>query len=422
MGRQRKLPDGMWQRGSAYYARFRANGRLVRKRLSTDFTVACELLNTLRARADKADFGQVDNDCPWSELKAEFLRWARQSIRRPRDYESDLARFEAFVTVRSIRQVTQALVLAYREYRLSQSIMVKSRKKDAVPLARKVSPRTVNREVNTVNNMLNKGVDWRLLGYNPIEKLKPLRHDTLRKDRRPLTVDEVAALFEASPEHLRPVWRMFTCTAIRKGELVGLRFSDIDFENKTVVIRAATAKNHKAREIPLDDTMLTMLVELLHRAKSRRAVGGPTPEQTRQQAAQLSRDHVFVSRANTPLNNNLLRRFYAVCKRAGINDAGQGGAVDIHSLRVTCATLMLQNGANPKDVQAILGHSTLAMTMKVYAKATECGKRAAVNALPFACSTTPAHAIPVPKAHSLSTSSKRTAENDRQLGLVRATG
>lgn len=105
-----------------------------------------------------------------------------------------------------------------------------------------------------------------------------------------------------------------------------------------------------------------------------------------------------MSRANTPLRNNLLTRFYAVCKRAGIDDAVPGGAVDIHSLRVTCATLMLQNGANPKDVQAILGHSTLTLTMKVYARATEHGKRSAVNALPFASTTAPAHIVSVQKA------------------------
>ena len=77
------------------------------------------------------------------------------------------------------------------------------------------------------------------------------------------------------------------------------------------------------------------------------------------------------------MDANLLRRFYAVCKRAGIDDAHSGGAVDIYSLRVTSTTLSLEHGANPKAVEAILGHATLVMTMSVYAEATERSKREA---------------------------------------------
>ena len=54
MARPRKLPTGMWQRGNTYYARFRAGGRLVRERLSSDFKAAVTMLNDLRAQADRA--------------------------------------------------------------------------------------------------------------------------------------------------------------------------------------------------------------------------------------------------------------------------------------------------------------------------------------------------------------------------------
>jgi integrase len=385
----------MVKRGIVYYSAFRANGRLVRKRLSTDFRAACEVLNELRSRADKADFDLVDNDYPFVELKAEFLKWARQSVRRPQEYEADLARIESYTSVGSVRQITPAFVIGYREWRLSQ--FVQGRRKlpngQVTPPERKVSPRTVNKEVGTLSNLLGKGVEWQRIGSNPIKGLKPLRHDTPYKERRPLDVDEVQRLFDASPAHLRPVWRMFMSSAVRRTELVNMRFADIDFERQIVTVRASTAKNHKAREIPLGDTMLAMLAELQEVAEHRQPVDGSTSEQTARQAALFTRDHVFVTRANTPLRHNLLQRFYAVCEKAGIDDAHAGGTVDLHSLRVTCATLMLQNGANPKDVQAILGHASLALTMKVYAKATERGKRSAVSALPFETVTAPPHVV-----------------------------
>jgi hypothetical protein len=80
--------------------------------------------------------------------------------------------------------------------------------------------------------------------------------------------------------------------------------------------------------------------------------------------------------------------------------------VDIHSLRVSFCTLAIEYGGNPKDVQAILGHSTLAMTMNVYSKATERGKRTVISSLPFAKSTAPDHVIPIKSAHTVRTSPK----------------
>ncbi len=396
MPRKRQMPKGMWNRNGVYYARFRTDGRMICKRLSTDFDAACQLLNEVCARVDRADFGILDNDCPWSELKREFLAWARQSVRRPHEYESDLKRFESFSPIRSAQQIGQKHVIAFRQWRLGQTV-------GGRPKGKNVTARTVNREVGTINNMLNHAVEWGRIGSNPLEGLKPLAHDSAAKQRRPLAIAEVEALFEHSPEHLKPVWRMFACTGMRHDELVNLRFDDIDFERRTVTVRASRAKNHKAREIPLDDAMLDMLRDLQAAAKQRKPVAGNTPAMTTKLAGRLSRDHVFVTLANTPMDSNLLSRFYKACRKAGIDDAVPGGAVDIHSLRVTFTTLSLEHGANPKAVQAILGHSTLGMTMSVYAKATERSKREAIGALPFAKATNPGHIVSVQNARAVST-------------------
>lgn len=394
MPRKPKLPDGLWDRDGVYYARFTAQGRRVRKRLSADLRVACELLRDLRARADRADFNIIDNDYSWDTLKAEFVKWTKQAIRRPGEYKADLERFEKFAALKNVRQISQEVVFGYRAHRLEAG----------------VTARTINREVGTIHNMFAKGVEWGRIGSNPLAGLKPLRHDSLAKNRRALTVEEVTALFDESPEYLKPVWRMFMVTGLRRGELVGLRFSDVDFERKTVTVRASAAKSHREREIPLDDTVLGLLRELRDAAKRRCPIEGSTPKMTAQQAAAFTTDHVFVTQANTPLRNNLLSRFYAICKRAGIAGAERNGSVDIHSLRVTFTTLTLEHGANPKAVQAILGHSTLALTMSVYAKATERSKRDAVGVLPFATITAPAHVITRPVAHTVGTSNFSAAQ------------
>jgi integrase len=414
MPRERKLPPGLWKRGRVYHARFRAGGMEIRKRLSTDFKAACELLNELRARADKADFGLLDNDYAWQSLKTEFLKWARQSL-RPRvaeEYERDLKKFADYVNVRTVRQIDTQLIIGFRDWRMSQGTGA-----DGKP-TRPVTARTINRQVGTIHNMLARGVEWSRIAFNPLANLEPLRHDAWAKERRALTSYELMTILDASPVYLRSVWRMFMCTGIRKNELVSMKFADVDFGRRTVTVRAGTAKSHKAREIPLDDETLAMLAELKKQASRRQHVEGLTQASTAQQRANFTREHVFVSRANTPLRNNLLARFYAVCKRAGIEDAVPGGSVDIHSLRVSFTTLSLENGANPRAVQAILGHTTLGMTMGVYARATEHSKREAISALPFAVASPPKHLIPVQIAHKMRTSAAASTDTAANKALA----
>lgn len=395
MARQRKLPPGLWKRGNIYYARFSANGQPIRKKLSSDFKAACDILADLKARASRCEFGLLDNDYQWDDLKKEFLNWAKQAVRNAHDYERDLGQFEKYLKIKSVRQIDHRYIIGFRQWRLSQTVKGKKGGKS-------VCARSVNCEVATLRNMLNKGVQWQRIGSNPLAGLKPLRHDELRKQRRALTVEEVEALFREAPQHLKAPLRLIATTGIRRNELVTLRFSDIDFDARCMVIRPAIAKSRKRREIPLDDATLAMLADMKQRAKCRQPAAGLENR--------FSRDHVFVTKANTPLVNNLLRAFYAVCKRAGIEGAVSGGSVDLHSLRVTFTSLAIEHGASPKAIQAILGHSTLALTMGAYAKATERAKRDAISALPFATASAPPHIVSLHEAHKPGTTGNHATE------------
>lgn len=402
MARKRNLPPGMWLRGNVYWACFRAHGRLVRERLSTDFRSASIILNDLRARADRADFGLRDNKYPWKKLKDEFFKWVDQAIRRPQDYRGDIAAIESFAEINSVDQMSAEFVMKFRRWRLDHG----------------ASPRTVNKHVRTLNIMLNKGVDWGCIHSNRIRELKPLRHDEKLKERRALTSDEVSHLLEHSSASLKPVWRMLLCTGIRKQELVAMTFDDVDFDRGTITVRAKTAKSHRAREIPLDREMLDTLRELRQEAIRRKPVKGLTDRLTERQKANFSRRHVFVTKANTPWRNNLLTRFYAICRKAGIEGAEPGGTVDIHSLRVTFATLAIEGGAHPKAVQAILGHATLDLTMGVYTRATERSKREAIGALPFGDVKAPDHVLTMQSAHNALTVEKPSPEHQAATKLA----
>ena len=132
----------------------------------------------------------------------------------------------------------------------------------------------------------------------------------------------------------------------------------------------------------------------------------------------LSAASRFVTKANTPWRNNLLTRFYTICRRVGIEGAEPGGSVDIHSLRVTFTSMAISGGGDPKAVQEILGHSSLSLTMGVYAKATDRSKRAAIGALPFANSSAPDHVIPMQSAHAVRTTEKSVTQVNSAKGLA----
>lgn len=371
----------MHKRGKVYYAKFKKGGQLYQRRLSSDLRAATEILNDWRASIDKTDAGLINNDYSWSDLKAEFLRWARQETTMAENYKRTLGYFEKYQPVKSIRAITHDYIFGFREWRATQK---KSAKSDKT-----VSVRTINQNVATLQSMLNKGVKWGRLGSNPIAGLSPLENLEEKKVRRSLSPEEVTRVLENSPPRLREVFLTFLTTGFRLNELVSLTFNDIDFENHTATVQKKNSKTGKEREVPLCDEVMAIVRRKFEEAPFRVPIDGHTSDLTRRQHENFSKAHVFVTKANTPMRNNLLTRFYAVCKKAGIADAVRGGAVDIHGMRVSFATLALESGGTPKAVQEILGHSTLDMTMKVYNRARSESKRAAVGSLPFATVTTP---------------------------------
>jgi integrase len=137
-------------------------------------------------------------------LKKDFLAWAKQNIRRWREFESDLDKFEAFSRVQCVSTVTPRLIDQFREWRLAQ-----------------VTPRTVNRQVGTIANMLAKGIHrFKVLASNALADVKRLPEGDPTKVRRALTADEVAAIFKDSRPEMVPVWRLYATTGMRKMELV----------------------------------------------------------------------------------------------------------------------------------------------------------------------------------------------------------
>jgi integrase len=186
---------------------------------------------------------------------------------------------------------------------------------------------TVNQEVSALVRVLRTAKRWKIIPQVPID-LSPLRGD--ERDPRVLSPAEEPVLLAACNQRLRAVVSFALQTGLRRGELMTLRWSDIDWELRTVRIRAAVAKGRRTRTIPLSDTALTLL-------RQRRL-------------AEPLGDHVVFG------YRNFAKSFWHMTRRAGLTD------VTPHTLRYTFATRLLEAGVNVRTIQRWLGHASLRTT------------------------------------------------------------
>jgi integrase len=179
-----------------------------------------------------------------------------------------------------------------------------------------------------------------------------------------LNREQVWALFEAvRDDRLEALYVVAVTAGLRRGELQGLKWRDLDLEAGMLQVRRTLSeprggytfeapKSGKGRNIRLTQRAVAVLRE--HRKRQL---------EERMQHAGLFSDHglVFPSQVGTPLSGgNLNRAFKATLQRAGLPE------IRFHDLRHTCATLLLRQGVNPKFVQELLGHADISLTLNVY--------------------------------------------------------
>jgi integrase len=211
---------------------------------------------------------------------------------------------------------------------------------------------------------LNSALRCGALKRNPADVVnKPRVH---HREMKTLTLDQVQVLLDATREHeLGTLLHLAISTGLRQGELLGLRWSDLDW--KTGVLQVQRQLQRVAgqglqfmepktsagrRSVVLGRELLARLGEHRKRQMEYRLIAG-----ARWQESGL----IFPSTIGTPMDaRDLLRNFKAVLAAAGLPE------VRFHDLRHTAATLMLQQGVPFKVVQESLGHARSSLTLDVY--------------------------------------------------------
>ncbi len=215
----------------------------------------------------------------------------------------------------------------------------------------------------TLNKALKQAVDDGLIPRNVAASVKAPR--PRGEEVRPLNREQVRVLFEATRGgRLEALYTLAVTAGLRQGELLGLKWEDVNLEARTLEVRRSLSdarsgrtfvppKSGKGRQIRLARSALEALKS--HRKRQL---------EERMRLAGLWKEHglVFPSQVGTPLwARNLNRSYKRLLRRAGLPTDFR-----FQDLRHTCATLLLRQGVNPKFVQELLGHGDVSLTLNVY--------------------------------------------------------
>jgi len=244
---------------------------------------------------------------------------------------------------------------------------------------RQISPSTVRRIHATLHRALADAVRWNKLGRNPVEAADPPRAASgAEHEMKVWSLGDLRAFLASERETpLYPLWLTLATTGMRRGEVLGLRWQDVDLEAKTISIRQtrvvagyqpllSTPKTRRGkRQLVLDPATVAALEE-----------NGRCQKAERLGAGGLGKDAglVFTRADGEPYHpERISKLFVQAGKRAGLP------RIRLHDLRHTYATLALAAGVHPKVVSERLGHANIGITLDCYSHCLPAISEAAAN-------------------------------------------
>jgi len=313
---RRRYPDG--QLSKDWYIDYRVNGKRYKRRIGPNKKLAEQVLMDIEVKKAKGDYLGIHEakKILFSDCLSEYLEWA-QVNKAPNTYVMN-------------RYYADRLREAFTGY--LSTLTAKQVENYKVKRRASVGSATVNRELALIKHMCTKAMEWGYLKANPLRSVKLLKEPPGRL--RYLTQQEMDALVEACSPHLKPIVATALHTGMRKSEILRLKWQDIDFATKTIIVRQT--KNNEPNVVPINQTLLG---ELQHSPRH------------------LHSDYVFCSAAGEPYDE-VKRSFNTACRRAGIKD------FRFHDLRHTFASHLIMNGVDLKTVMRLLGHKDIRMTLR----------------------------------------------------------
>ena len=230
-----------------------------------------------------------------------------------------------------------------------------------------LSPKTVRNINQVISSAMQLAIQQHLISHDPTDGCALPK--TEHREMQTLSADQLAAfLLEAKHSGVFEMYYIELATGLRRGELLGLKWEDIGFDNRTLRVRRQVGRiNGEVREAPLKTKNAYRTISL----------GADAIGVLRQQREkQPSSSYVFPGPTGGPIApDSVLHMLHRVLDRAGLPE------IRFHDLRHTFATLALQNGVDVKTVSGMLGHFSAGFTLDTYAHVTTAAQRQAAETM-----------------------------------------
>jgi len=320
-------------------------------------------MNRLLVKVEQHDYAAPTKASVKEYLTKEWLPAVKATI-RPSTYNSYVQHVECHI-VPHIGTVKLQKLSGSQVNALYSKLAETGRKDGKTGL----SPMTIHHVHACLHKACKDAVRWGHISRNPLDAADPPRKKgDGTKEMRTWTKEQLKAFLDAmKDERLSPLWHTIAMTGMRRGEAIGLRWSDVDFDGGRLAVRRALIPS--GREVIVSEPKTI---------KGRRviAIDPGTVEVLKAQAArQLDEQKdwdeawvetglVFTLENGAALDPESVSRYFRQAVKKSMLPP-----IRLHDLRHTHATLALRAGIHPKVISERLGHATISITLDTYSHA-----------------------------------------------------
>ena len=327
-----------------YYIAYRFNGKQKRETIGTNKKVARKILEKRLAQIIMGEYSEV-KDIKFQDFVKEWL----ENHAKPRIKPSTFYNYENTIKTHLIPAFKDRMIpkIDSGDIRSLLAGIIKSR-----------SPKTVNNILVMCKTMFKHARRWGYIKTNPAEDIDNFKVE--HKEMGFLSPDEINLLLKHSRDPFRTLFFVAVMTGMRRGEVLGLQWGDIDWNSDTIFVRRSlywiSNKGNGTWKFIAP--------------KSKRSIRAIAMSPRLKEALQIHRitsgenqhDLVFANKQGNPIdpNNMIKREFLSALRFAGLRK------IRFHDLRHTYCTLLISQGENTKFIQNQLGHASIQTTMDRY--------------------------------------------------------
>jgi len=213
----------------------------------------------------KFNISQTKPQVLFKKLCNRYLDYSKNNKRSWTRDQQSINHFLKHFKNKTLQQINPWVIEKYKSERMKEVKLSTIRKEV-------IKPSTVNRELDTLRNMLNKAVDWGMIESSPYKGIRHFKVNNI--NLRIINNEEFSKLYESSSLDLKPILLCAISTGMRLGELLSLKWNDINWNDDYILVR--DSKNYESRTIPINATLLKALSDLKKHSESDYVFGGRT--------------------------------------------------------------------------------------------------------------------------------------------------